>query len=184
MGFAGGTRVIAVFALAAAAWVALTPGYDAPGVAADDVDRTSLLSLRARIVAKAVVARELFAGRLSLPEATAVFAWVNRQRSDVDAEHPAPPGTGTDDAPAVLEWSWSSVGGTQTDPTILEATPLLAEQIEAASPAGPSSGPPAVNEADCRELLDRSAAAVRADRGRLLDHIETGDLRLVRRPPN
>jgi hypothetical protein len=183
MCYGNGLRVIAVLFLVAAAWVAPAPQSDSLRPPADDVALANSAGLRARIVAKAVVARELFAGRLSLAEATAVFAYVNGQRTDEVVNAP-PPAESEAAARAVLEWSKSSFGSARTDSTIRERTFRLEEELGRASSAGPPYEPPPVNEVDCRELIERSAAAVRADRGRLVDRVNVSDLRLVCRPLN
>lgn len=171
MSINSGVRLIAVAGLAAAVWLTRDPtdrGLSVP----DETDRPKLMGLRIQILAKAVAARELLAGRLDLAEAAAVFAWVNRQRFELPAEESD--GAGTEPAlKAVLEWSISGAGDLLTDPTVSQRARRLEEQI-AISPRRPR-----VNEADCRQLMDRAAAAVCADRGRLIDRVPTSDLRLV-----
>jgi hypothetical protein len=152
------TRIIAPACLAVMAAVVLRPP------AADPASRAEVVrpSVEPRIVAKMVVAREVRAGRLSPAEAAAVFHWLNRQ----------PPALGAVDADpcgAVVTWVERSAGA---EP--FESTPERCSD-RAAAPL------PAAIEKDCREFLNRSAAAVQRQRGRPDEMVTVNDLRLVER---
>jgi hypothetical protein len=154
------TRIVTACFLSIMAWIALTPK---PEIQSTRLGPGETLQVDTRITAKAVVARELLAGRLSLAEATAVFAWLVRQ----------PPTAVEGTAQEVFDWAMSSSRGANN----ADAVSSFAALEDRSAGGAPLL---TVNETDCQELMARAAAAVFADRGCPVDHVTIADLRLVR----
>jgi hypothetical protein len=170
------TRIIAGSYLAIAIWVVCSPE---PTVPADGPDVAMASPVFVRVVAKTVVARELLAGRLSLPEATAVFDWLNRLPPALSDDVRARAGADPEESPyrAVLNWVELPAGANQSVPNVRRLIDLQEEQrqSEARSPLQL----PAVIEDDCSELVERSRAAIRPGSGCACDRVTIDGLRLV-----
>ena len=133
-------------------------------------EATDHLAVLVRTWARAAVVREVAAGRLSVPDAAAVFGWLDQQ----------PPAAPTEVVRATARTGYKDLvaARTESDWLCLQVV-IYARSDRALSPArlfevedeyrrvcaapGGSVLPP-VAAADCRELLARAAAAVRAAR--------------------
>ncbi len=151
------------------------PGLTESAGEPDDEALTASKFLTARFVAREAVARELLSGRLTVAEAAAVFAWL-------DDQPPVVP-------PSLMNQGWAThrgfladlIPGSREDWLCLRAAECarqlacfewpdragelgdaLEAQVRQAWAGGEARRLPAVNERDCRCLLDRSITGVEA----------------------
>jgi hypothetical protein len=174
-----GNRILAVGVLTFAAWIALTPPPDVPVRSTHTEPDPVIAKLRARTVAKTVIVRELFAGRLTFEEATAVFGWLNRQPPPVAAAvfDPADP---AHEARAVIVWAASMVDCESCDPEWRRSFQRMADQIRQIEQSRVALPLPEINTAECQTLLDRATTAADAVEFHPTDRVDVCDLRLVR----
>jgi hypothetical protein len=199
--------VLVSLALAAGGiWYATRPRHAAPGprhavpAAWDALEETPVEArlLCARVFARQAVLRDLLAGRMTIPEAAAVFDWLDRQppvptisvteavcwsavRSPVEIELAA--GARVDG-----EWQCLRVTGWARDLAAMESPDRAAEFSVALDAgllrvweSGKARALPAVDEAGCRALHDRALAVASLGATGSTPPVATSGLRLIDR---
>jgi hypothetical protein len=159
-------------------FVATRPRPAEAPAAGQVVDRApEAVAVAARSLAKAYLAEEVIRGRRTVPEAAAVFGWLNRQPPAIDAadiRHRFPRlSAGADEAEVLCAQVTGFIVGTLRCANPARESELVRtgqEQMDAVRDPTGRLILPAVREADCRELVRRAmAASMRRETGGAAD---------------
>jgi hypothetical protein len=182
-----------VCALVVAVWPLglLRPGGSVPTLDPTPEDAPDAVSarLQARSIAKSAVAQEVVAGRLTLPEAAAVFGWLNRLSPSAMTDtlrglHDTPRDAALTDLDVLCYQVVLYVGqvaGRESPAYRAGRSAVIAGRCR---PVCGRAELPEVNDADCRHLLARAEEWVAggAASGAPDPLPRADDLRLVERP--
>ena len=162
---------LAAGAACAAAYILAVPGprpTTPPAAAADRPAGSE--GVLARSLAKHFVATEVTRGRLTVPEAAAVFGWLNRRPPPADPAEVIGRQSGLSDAARRCEaevlcaqvMAYRAAAARHPNPA-READLVWLGQAQVRMSRGPDGRPrlPAVNEAECEKLIARATALSR-----------------------
>ena len=160
--------ITVVASTAALLWKTRTPPLAAPAAwSVDDEVSERIDAIAARSLARDAICRELLAQRMTLPEAAAVFGWLDNQPPELEAALMHYNLVRTD-LQVLTREEWLLVRAVACAPGVArhdspdraaELEAKLDEELRRLWQTGKAKNLPAVNEWGCRLLHDRSIAA-------------------------